>query len=356
MGKFGKENFKIVYLRVKKIINIKFELKIKIRVINMNLYEKFKGKGITKKMKMLVGYTGFVGSNIYLNGKLDEVYNSVNIDEAYGKNPDLLIYAGLRAEKFLANNNSKKDMELIYEAQKNIEKINPKKLVLISTIDVFKNPINVDENTKINTEDLHPYGLNRYRLECWVREHYPDALIIRLPALFGKNIKKNFIYDLINIIPSMIREEKFNELLLLDNSIKQYYKKQDNGFYKIKEIYDKFEKEKLKEKFKNLGFTALNFTDSRNIYQFYPLNRLWKDINICLENNIKLWHSATEPISSKELYNYVTGKEFDNELKKIPSNYNYKTLYYKIFNGDKGYILSKDQVLKSIKNFIKGVK
>ncbi len=55
-------------------------------------------------MKALVGYTGFVGSNLYAAGHFDAVYNSKNIEESHGTNPDLLIYAGLRAEKYLANN------------------------------------------------------------------------------------------------------------------------------------------------------------------------------------------------------------------------------------------------------------
>lgn len=69
-------------------------------------------------MKALVGYTGFVGSNIYAEGTFDVAYNSKNIEEAYGTNPDLLIYAGLRAEKYLANNAPEKDMELIFQAEK----------------------------------------------------------------------------------------------------------------------------------------------------------------------------------------------------------------------------------------------
>ena len=302
-------------------------------------------------MVSLVGYTGFVGSNIYSSGNFDEVYDSKNILEAYGTNPDLLIYSGLPAEKYLANNNPKKDMELILGAEKNISLINPKKLVLISTIDVFKSPINVNENTMIDTKNLHPYGYNRYLLENWVRENYKDALIVRLPALFGENIKKNFIYDLINIIPTMLKEEKFKELLILDKEREKYYKVQDNGFYKVKNL-NKIEKEILKEKFKNLNFTALNFTDSRSQYQFYPLNRLWKDINICLKNDIKLWHPATEPITSKEIYEYVVGQEFSNKLEGVPICYDYKTLFYKVFSGENGYILNKNQVLKKIKEFV----
>ena len=74
-------------------------------------------------MNALVGYTGFVGSNIYEHGTFDKVYNSKNIEEAYGLNQDLLIYAGMRAEKYLANNAPEKDMELVKQAERNIELI-----------------------------------------------------------------------------------------------------------------------------------------------------------------------------------------------------------------------------------------
>ena len=121
-------------------------------------------------MTALVGYTGFVGSNIYdsAGNEIEAVYNSKNINEAYGTNPDLLIYAGLRAEKYLANNAPQKDKELILQAEENIAKINPQKLVLISTIDVFKIPKDVDESSIVDTENLNAYGYNRYQLELWV--------------------------------------------------------------------------------------------------------------------------------------------------------------------------------------------
>ena len=301
-------------------------------------------------MNVLVGYTGFVGSNIYEKGKFDKVYNSKNIETAYGTNPDLLVYAGLRAEKYLANNDPEKDMELIYQAEKNIEKINPKKVVLISTIDVFKNPQNVDENTEIGTEGLHAYGYDRYQLEVWVREKYPDALIIRLPGLFGKNIKKNFIYDYINVIPFMLKKEKYQELVNQDPELENYYICQENGFYKVNVNEEK--KEELKNRFRKLGFSALNFTDSRSKYQFYNLENLWGDINKALEAKILLWHPATEPVSAGEIYKYLTGKEFVNELNGAPANYNYKTIHAECFGGRDGYIITKSQILEQIKKFI----
>lgn len=165
-------------------------------------------------MIALVGYTGFVGSNIYAAGKdaIDCVYNSKNVQEAYGTAPDLLIYAGMRAEKYLANTAPQADMELVFQAEENIAKIAPKKLVLISTIDVFHNPNGKDEDAPVTTEGLHAYGLNRYRLEQWVRERHPDALIVRLPALYGLHMKKNFIYDFLHVIPSMLKGDTFEEL------------------------------------------------------------------------------------------------------------------------------------------------
>ena len=129
-------------------------------------------------MNAIVGYTGFVGSNLYSQGRFQAAYNSKNIEEAYGTHPDLLVYSGIRAEKYLANNDPGKDLRNIEQAETNIYRINPDKLVLISTIDVFKTPIGVDETAFIETEGLHPYGYNRYLLEQWVRMNYPDALVV----------------------------------------------------------------------------------------------------------------------------------------------------------------------------------
>lgn len=307
-------------------------------------------KGMGIRMNALVGYTGFVGSNLYQEGVFDAVYNSKNIAEAYGTRPDLLIYAGLRAEKYLANQAPEKDMELIRQAEENISRISPGKLVLISTVDVFQTPDGVQESTKICTEGLHPYGYDRYQLELWVREHYSDALIVRLPGLFGKNIKKNFIYDYMRVIPFMLKGDKMAQLAAVDPELETYYQIQDNGFYKVKYLEPQ-EEEQLKERFRRLGFSALYFTDSRSSYQFYPLERLWKDIQIALREDIRLWHPATEPVSAGELYEYLTGESFVNELPGVPAKYDYWTEYAELFGGSGHYIMSRAEVMSSVKKF-----
>ncbi len=302
-------------------------------------------------MESLVGYSGFVGSNINKSHHFDGLYDINNIKTAFGTNPDLLVYSGVPAQKFLANKEPEKDLEIIKDAINNIKEINPKEIVLISTIDVYKEPINVDEDSIIDTNDLQPYGYNRYYLENWVKENIKKHLVVHLPGLYGINIKKNFIYDLIHIIPSMLSEEKYNELVIKDDYIKDFYTLQDNGFYKIKEI-TKEEKIKLKEYFNNIGFSALNFTDSRGIYQFYNLKYLWNHIQIARENNLDILNLATEPVTISEVYKYIKGNDFVNEVAKNIPYYNYRTKNYKLFNGINGYIFDKEFVLQDIKNFV----
>ena len=300
---------------------------------------------------MLVGYTGFVGSNLSCQYDFTERYNSKNIEDAYGSKPDLLIYAGVRAEKYLANQDSNKDLNNIENALHNIQQIQPRKLVLISTIDVYKSPINVNEDTPIISEDLQPYGANRYYLEQIVRDDFPETLIIRLPGLFGKNIKKNFIYDYIHYIPSMIQNEKFEKIATVRPELNNYYKLQDNGFYKCSDISCE-EKETLKTIFKELGFSALNFTDSRGVFQFYNLKHLWNHIQYALKNDLYLLNLATEPIGIAELYHYLEGKKFQNIISNNPPYYDFKTKHDILMGGKRGYIFDKDNVLAEIKTFI----
>lgn len=302
--------------------------------------------------KTLVGYTGFVGSNLDSQVAFNKKYNSKNISAAFSEEHDLVVYSGVRAEKFLANLEPENDLKHIMQAIENIQKMRFKKLVLISTVDVYKETVGVDENTQIDTEGLQPYGKNRYLLESWVMENVGDYHILRLPGLFGRNIKKNFIFDMINIIPSMLKEEKLFELQkICQFKIDEFYLKEENGFYKLKTLDEK-SRLMLKSFFESCDFNALSFTDSRSTFQFYNLNYLWEHIDVAIKNDIKLMCLATEPVSAGELYSHIFRKEFRNEFSKAPVNYDMRTIYSKLLEGERGYIMDKHSVMNEIREFV----
>lgn len=301
--------------------------------------------------KVLVGHTGFVGSNINGQEKFDFVFNSKNIAEAFGLNPDLLVYSGVPAEKFYANQNPEKDLEIVKDAIENIQKINPKKLVLISTVDVYPVPVCVNEDSEIPEEELQPYGKNRLFLEKWVEQNFEEYTIVRLPGLFGENLKKNFIFDLIQIVPSVLNQAKFEELQQQNSWISDYYTLQDNNFYRLDPISDAA-KNDLRQKFLDLGFSALNFTDSRGVFQFYNLDNIWKDIKTARENYIRKINFATQPVSVNEIYQAQFGKEFINEIAACAPLYNFETQHANHFDGQDPYLYTKQEILADIRNFI----
>ncbi|MBP1615202.1 MAG: hypothetical protein H6Q13_2650 [Bacteroidetes bacterium] len=299
----------------------------------------------------IVGCTGFVGTNLCNSFEFDGKYNSRNIEEAYGTCPDCLVYSGVRAEMYLANQFPEKDWEIIQNAIENIKKIAPKKVILISTIAVYDQTYGVDEDSFIDESKSTVYGRNRRILEKWVEENFKEYLIVRLSGIYGANMKKNFIYDMIHIIPAMLNEKKYIELSTKDPHIIDYYKLQANGFYKCMAQKDT-ERKMLKQHFIDLDFTALKFTDGRGIFQYYNLNQLWRHIQVALQNNLQLLNLATEPVTPREIYEYVTGKEFLNEMTNPLPHFDFKSKYADLMGGKNGYILTKEQALIDIKKFI----
>jgi hypothetical protein len=314
-------------------------------------------------MKILVGYTGFVGSNLNIQTHFNGCFNSQNIQSAFGLKPDLLVYCGVRAEKYLANQNPEKDLAHINEAMANIHAIAPKKLVLISTIDIYANPQDVDEATQPALQDFmdNAYGKHRLLLENHVREHF-DTLIVRLPALFGRGLKKNFIYDLYHPFPSKLTRALYTQFASTSEAISAAYTLDDaTGFYAINDQYDYVT---LLEAFEKQQFSSLNFTDSRAVFQFYPLSRLWQDIEIALHAQLEIINLATEPVSAAEVYAKIYGGIYLNEKNGPAPYYDFHSQYAHYFKAFEGssimnaskspYLMTKEEVLESIKAFLRG--
>jgi nucleoside-diphosphate-sugar epimerase len=143
----------------------------------------------------LIGHTGFVGSNLARQRPFDEFYNSKNIEDIRGRSFDTVICAGAPGSKWYANENPGEDRESVTRLTNAIRKIEVKRFVLISTVDVFSEPRGVNEDSQPLAGCF--YGNNRLDLEVEVEEAFGDrATIVRLPSLFGPDIKKNALYDL----------------------------------------------------------------------------------------------------------------------------------------------------------------
>jgi len=249
----------------------------------------------------LIGYTGFVGGNLKRQYRFDDLYNSQNITEIRGKKYDLIISAGAYAAKWLANKDPVKDINSITSLIEALQEIEAKEFILISTVDVYPHPKNIDENTKINIESLAPYGKNRLILEEFVQNQFSNHRILRLPGLFGDGLKKNVIFDFMN-----------------NNCIEMIH--QDG------------------------------------VFQYYYLDRLQDDIEKIRKNNINLINIATEPISVKTLAKEIFDINFKNSIKSPPPEYDMHSIYSKLWGNQKNYLYMKDTVLYDLKQFIKRTK
>jgi hypothetical protein len=222
--------------------------------------------------------------------------------------------------------------------------------VLISSIAVLDNVNGTGEDCVVDTEKLTAYGLHRYKLEQTARELVPNCHTLRLPALFGIGLKKNFIYDIISFFPAILNKARFDGFSAKEPIISKCYALQDNGFYKLSANDE--QRSELRAAFERLNFSALNFTDSRSVFQFYNLAHLWEHIEITARNAIPLLHLAVEPLSAAEIYREVAGGDFVNEVSAKPFNYDFRTKYADLFGGKNGYLFSRERVLADMKAFV----
>ena len=142
----------------------------------------------------IIGHTGFIGGNLVNQYHFDQFYNSKNIESIGGQQFDYLVCSGAPAVKWLANKEPIGDRENLQRLVNCLKNVEAKQMILISTVDVYPSPIEVNEETIIDLEKCQPYGKHRLELEYFLAERF-DTLTIRLPGLFGQGLKKNIIYD-----------------------------------------------------------------------------------------------------------------------------------------------------------------
>jgi len=244
----------------------------------------------------LIGYSGFVGSTLLKQASFNALYRSTNICEIEGNSFDTVVCAGAPAQKWIANRDPDGDRSKIEGLISHLKSMTCKTFVLISTVDVFKNPLGVDEGTAVDESGLHAYGLHRRLLEKFVESHFPNHLIVRLPGLVGPGLRKNVIFDFLN----------------------------DNNLHAI---------------------------DSRGVFQFYPMVNLWHDIQTALNADLKLVHLTAEPISVADVSMHGFGKPFEKTQANSPGSYDMRTLHANIFNTSGHYQYNRRETIQAVRAY-----
>ena len=246
--------------------------------------------------KALIGFSGFVGSTLLKQTHFSALYRSTNIHEIEDHEFDLVVCAGAPAHKWIANRDPADDRKKIESLIDHLRTIKCRKFILISTVDVFRKPLAVDESTPVDESGLHAYGLHRRLLEKFVEDHFPSHLIVRLPGLVGPGLRKNVIYDFLN----------------------------------------------------NNNIDAI---ESRAVFQFYPMTNLWHDIQIALHAGLSLVHLTAEPISVADVSLRGFGRPFTQTLASSPARYDMQTLHARIFGSQGQYQYSARETIQAIRAY-----
>lgn len=248
-------------------------------------------------MDALIGHTGFVGANLAAQHRFDACFNSRNIEEAHDSTFELLVCAGVRAEKWIANGDEAGDKARIDALTAVLGRVKAERAVLISTTDVYADTRGRDEDHPVDITTNQPYGRNRALFELAFRERFPQALIVRLPGLFGPGIKKNVVHDLL----------------------------------------------------KNHEVEKIN-TEGR--HQYYGLLRLWQDIELAMHHGLLLLNIATPPLQVEDLAAQVFGIRYRNVLPNA-ADYDMHTRYGHLWGRNDRYTLGMEEVIADLRDFVR---
>jgi len=246
----------------------------------------------------LIGHTGFIGGNLARQFAFDERYNSENISGIRGKEFELLVCAGVYAVKWMANQKPVEDRARIDALLFELASVQARKVVVISTVDVYPLHSGVDETFDCHSLPTHAYGANRLYFEDAMRAHFEDVTVVRIPGVFGTGLKKNVIYD-----------------LLRDNCLE-----------------------------------AINPDSS---FQYYNVSNLWLDLQRLAPAGIRLINFVTEPIrTSRIIDSFFPGKAIGT--RPAPeAHYEVHTLYSREFGGPPRYLATADQVMNDLGDFVR---
>jgi hypothetical protein len=309
--------------------------------------------------KCLIGYSGTIGTALLKQTKFHYIFNSKNISKIKNQKYDIVVCCAANGSMIKANKNPKDDLKNIKKLIGNIKNIKTKHFILISTIQVFDNITHKNYETSKRYNNKIPYGKNRLYLEKSCKKMFKNSYIIRLPSIFDNHIKKNFIYDLKNPIPSFFNKAKYKKLIKMTKNI--LLLKLINGAYEYDGDFFVLNKKKLKS-FKleilenhliKLNLHAASLTSKNSLFQYYFLGNLWKDIKLMIKNNIPILNAACYPIKASYIHRLFTGKNMKKNQTKI-YNAQMRSIYSNLWGNKKNnFLYKKIEIINQLKKIFK---
>jgi hypothetical protein len=274
------------------------------------------GFDTTENTNGLIGHTGFVGGALLRQAGFAACFNSANIASIEGRAFGTLVCAAAPGSMLEANRAPDRDAAQINALIAKLATVRAERFVLISSIAVLADFAGGDDEGTEAFQQTLAYGRHRRALEAFVESHFASSLIIRLPALFGAGLRKNFLFDLMNPVPSLLTEAKRAALMeALDPALAAwvgalYAPDTVTGLLKLDRAALDADQRRaaLEDAADALGASATQFHHPETTYQYYPIDRLWQDIGIALEAELSHLHLASEPLTAAAIHQRLTGR------------------------------------------------
>lgn len=305
----------------------------------------------------LIGATGFVGGILARQRRFERTYSSQTISDIAGERFDTLVCCGAPAVMWVANANPEADRANLDLLADRIEQSDAARVVLISTIAVLDDMAAGYTEETAQYETVKAYGKNRRALEERVLSR-PGSHVLRLPALFGPGLKKNFVFDILNPIPSFIKVEAFaaalarleadvraatEALFALDDSM---------GAYRLDRaaLGASPRRAEIEAAFAAAGLIAANFTNADSEFQYYNLARLADDIDTCVARGIDVLHVSSPPWRAGDVYQTLTGRPFANASPPVTRE-DMRTIHAAVFGASGDYLYTHAQARAELVDF-----
>lgn len=303
----------------------------------------------------LIGSTGFVGSEVDAQHDFGAKFNSRTISSAAGQHFGTIVCAAAPGSMLEANRLPDRDRARIDQIMAQLGTIKAERFVLISTIAVLDGFAAIDETTD-RFETKTAYGVNRRRLEEFAAAHFARALVVRLPALFARGLKKNFLFDMLNPMPSMLTTDKLEQLKTglpddlgaLTGAIYAWDEALSMHVLDRDKLARSGHRRAMDEAVTVLGASAVQFTNPESHFQFYDLGRLWADIGRGLDAGLETLHLAPAPMAAGDIFQAIRGGAMPASGARVHGE-DMRTAYAGLWGKDGPYIATADEVLAGIR-------